>query len=108
MAKATTIKDAIKRWEDKHPGESIADAEEVGFQFQWPPIEKMDNTLAALVSCRLVHSVRVSKIKISSSRKLSLSTNMIEKITGVSGLKNLKILSLGRNYIKNFSGLVRR
>lgn len=39
-------------------------------------------------------------------RKLSLSTNMIEKITGISSLKNLKILSLGRNYIKNFSGLV--
>jgi Leucine-rich repeat (LRR) protein len=31
---------------------------------------------------------------------------MIEKITGISSLKNLKILSLGRNYIKNFSGLV--
>ncbi|XP_049851379.1 dynein axonemal light chain 1 isoform X4 [Schistocerca gregaria] len=37
--------------------------------------------------------------------KLSLSTNMIEKIAGVSTLKNLKILSLGRNYIKAFSGL---
>lgn len=30
---------------------------------------------------------------------------MIEKIAGVSALKNLKILSLGRNYIKSFSGL---
>lgn len=62
MSKATTIKDAIKRWEEKHPGESIADAEEVGFQFQWPPIEKMDNTLSALVSCRLVYSFRILKI----------------------------------------------
>ncbi|KAK9886245.1 hypothetical protein WA026_015759 [Henosepilachna vigintioctopunctata] len=89
MAKATTIRDAIKKWEEKHPNESIAEVEEIGFQLQWPPIEKMDNSLSALVKCR----------------KLSLSTNMIEKIAGLSSLKNLKILSLGRNYIKSFSGL---
>lgn len=89
MSKPTTIKDAIKRWEEKHPGESISEATEVGFQFQWPPIEKMDNAFSALTKCR----------------KLSLSTNMIEKIAGISALKNLKILSLGRNYIKSFSGL---
>ncbi|XP_066152650.1 dynein axonemal light chain 1 isoform X1 [Euwallacea fornicatus] len=89
MSKPTTIKDAIKRWEEKHPGEQIAEALEVGFQFQWPPIEKMDNSLFALQKCK----------------KLSLSTNMIEKIAGISALKNLKILSLARNYIKSFSGL---
>ncbi|CAH1998643.1 unnamed protein product [Acanthoscelides obtectus] len=89
MSKPTTIKDAIKRWEEKHPGESISEATEVGFQFQWPPIEKMDNSLSALTKVR----------------KLSLSTNMIEKIAGLSALKNLKILSLARNYIKSFSGL---
>lgn len=50
----TTIKDAIKKWEEKHPGENIAEAEEVGFQFQMPPIEKMDNSLAALANVRFV------------------------------------------------------
>lgn len=30
---------------------------------------------------------------------------MIEKISGISSLRNLKILSLGRNNIKTFSGL---
>ncbi|CAG9761895.1 unnamed protein product [Ceutorhynchus assimilis] len=89
MSKPTTIKDAIKKWEDKHPGEQISEALEVGLQFQWPPIEKMDNSLSVLQKCK----------------KLSLSTNMIEKIAGISALKNLKILSLGRNYIKSFSGL---
>ncbi|EFA07038.1 dynein axonemal light chain 1 isoform X1 [Tribolium castaneum] len=89
MSKPTTIKEAIKKWEEKHPGKNIADAEDVGFQFQWPPIEKMDNSLSALTKCR----------------KLSLSTNMIEKIAGISSLKNLRILSLGRNYIKSFAGL---
>lgn len=52
MSKPTTIKDAIKKWEDAHPNQKISDAEEVGFQFQWPPIEKMDNSLAALTNCR--------------------------------------------------------
>lgn len=57
MSKATTIKDAIKKWEDAHPGQNIADATEIGFQFQWLPIEKMDNSLAALTNCRyMLHS----------------------------------------------------
>nr|XP_014349241.1 PREDICTED: dynein light chain 1, axonemal isoform X2 [Latimeria chalumnae] len=37
--------------------------------------------------------------------KLSLSTNCIEKIANLNGLKNLRILSLGRNNIKNLNGL---
>lgn len=44
-------------------------------------------------------------LKISVCRKLSLSTNMIEKISGINSLKYLKILSLSRNNIKTFSGL---
>lgn len=66
MAKATTIKDALRRWEEKHE-QNIAEATEVYMCFQWPPIEKMDNSLAVLTSCT----------------KLSLSTNMIEKISGI-------------------------
>lgn len=31
---------------------------------------------------------------------------MIDKITGLNGMRNLKILSIGRNYIKTISGLV--
>ncbi|KAG5311565.1 DNAL1 protein, partial [Acromyrmex insinuator] len=49
----------------------------------------MDNSLAIL------HNVE----------KLSLSTNVIEKISGINSLKYLKILSLSRNNIKTFSGL---
>merc|ERR1712168_1776965 len=37
--------------------------------------------------------------------QLSISTNAIEKISNLSGLKNLKILSLARNNIKNLTGL---
>lgn len=50
MSKGTTIKEAIKKWEEKNPGEDISKAAYVGFQFQYPPIEKMDNSLSALAS----------------------------------------------------------
>ncbi|XP_028030149.1 dynein light chain 1, axonemal-like [Bombyx mandarina] len=86
--KPTTCKEAIARWE-KQKGESAADAKVIELQFQWPPIEKMDGALSTLVNCE----------------KLSLSSNMIDKIAGIAGMRNLKILSLGRNYIKSLSGV---
>nr|CAD7207182.1 unnamed protein product [Timema douglasi]CAD7266697.1 unnamed protein product [Timema shepardi]CAD7414113.1 unnamed protein product [Timema poppensis] len=88
MTKPLSIKEALKKWEEKYemnPSEAV----EVNLYFQWPPIEKMDNTLAMLTKCE----------------KLSLSTNCIEKIVGLSALKNLRVLSLGRNLIKTFAGL---
>lgn len=53
MAKATTIKEAIKKWEEK-TGLQAATATEVSLVFQWPPIEKMDSTLATLIECEWV------------------------------------------------------
>ncbi|XP_076225623.1 dynein axonemal light chain 1 isoform X2 [Nomia melanderi] len=73
--KPTTCKEAIRRWEEENEQE-ISAAKEVSLSFQWPPVERMDNALTILTSCE----------------KLSLSTNMIEKIAG-------------RNIIKGFSGL---
>ncbi|XP_050071182.1 dynein axonemal light chain 1 [Anopheles maculipalpis] len=88
IAKATTIKEALKRLEDRTKTNSC-DEKEIDLCFQWPPIEKMDTTFSTLTACQ----------------KLSLSTNMIDKIYGLSGMKNLRVLSLGRNYIKAISGL---
>jgi len=39
------------------------------------------------------------------TRHLALSTNNIEKISSLSGMENLKILSLGRNCIKKIENL---
>ena len=64
--KPTTCKDALKRWEEDNPGIEISSATEVTLNFQWPPIERMDNSLAVLTAYE----------------KLSLSTNMIEKVAG--------------------------
>ncbi|XP_042630153.1 dynein axonemal light chain 1 [Cyprinus carpio] len=88
MAKATTIKEALVKWEEK-TGEKASEATAVKLYGQIPPIEKMDASLSNLVNCE----------------RLSLSTNCIEKIANLNGLKNLKILSLGRNNVKNLNGL---
>lgn len=50
MAKATTIKEALKRLEDQTKQNPV-DIKEISLQFQWPPIEKMDATLSTLVKC---------------------------------------------------------
>lgn len=49
MAKATTCKEAIQRWEEK-TGLVAGEQTEIILSFQWPPIERMDNNLAALIN----------------------------------------------------------
>ncbi|CAF0908300.1 unnamed protein product [Didymodactylos carnosus] len=83
-----TTKEALAKWEEK-TSQKAAEAKEVLLFGQFPPIDKMDASISTLVNCE----------------KLSLSTNMIEKIANLNGLKNLKTLSLGRNLIKNLVGL---
>ena len=75
VGKPTTCKDALHRWEEEN-GEEASSAKEVTLSFQWPPIEKMDNALGTLLKCE----------------KLSLSTNMIEKIGGNSFKIKKKII----------------
>ncbi|KAL3048797.1 dynein light chain 1, axonemal [Trematomus bernacchii] len=88
QAKATTVREALAKWEEKS-GEKAGETKAVKLYGQVPPIEKMDPSLSTLTNCE----------------KLSLSTNCIEKITNLNGLKHLKILSLGRNNIKALTGL---
>jgi len=54
-----------------------------------PPIRKMDNKLCELTACE----------------HLSLSTNCIERIAPLPGLKSLRILSLARNNLKRLEKL---
>ncbi|KAL8619746.1 Dynein light chain 1, axonemal [Nucella lapillus] len=88
MSKGTTIKEGLAKFEEKE-GKKASECKEVKLFAQIPPIEKMDASLSTLACCE----------------KLSLSTNCIEKIANLNGLKHLKILSLGRNNIKSFTGL---
>ncbi|XP_017013929.1 dynein axonemal light chain 1 [Drosophila takahashii] len=88
MSKPTNLKDALAKWEERNK-QPANTATEIGLQFQYPPIEKMDPILNSLTECQ----------------KLSLSSNMIEKISGISGMKNLKVLSLARNNLKTLNGI---
>lgn len=54
-----------------------------------PPIDRLDANLKNLQSCR----------------KLSLSTNAIDKLIGLPALPHLQILSVGRNAIKRLDGI---
>lgn len=83
-----TCKEAIKKWETDNNAVA-AEASQIKLYAQNPSIEKMDEALNTLEACEY----------------LSLSTNQIDRMLGLSKLKNLKILSLGRNQIKRIMGL---
>lgn len=88
MAKATSCKDAIARWEQAK-GLKAAEAEKVELFGVCPSIEKMDSSLNALQNCR----------------HLALSTNNIDKMGALAGLDRLEVLSLGRNCLKKIENL---
>ncbi|SBO28473.1 dynein light chain 1, putative [Plasmodium knowlesi strain H] len=69
MAKEVTISQCIKNWEQKN-GRKISEEEEVSFICHIPLIEKLDNSINSLEKCK----------------RLSLSTNRIEKLVPMSGL----------------------
>jgi dynein light chain 1, axonemal len=66
-----------------------AEATFIKLYCQIPPILKLDNALNSLVNCE----------------RLALSTNAIDRLIPLNGMKNLKILSLGRNQIKKIEKL---
>ncbi|KAK3877599.1 hypothetical protein Pcinc_017679 [Petrolisthes cinctipes] len=86
--KGTSCREALKQWEE-NTGEKAVEAKEIKLIGIQPPIEKLDSSIQTLANCE----------------KLSLSTNTIEKLSHLNNLRCLKILSLGRNNIKNFTGL---
>lgn len=88
MGKGIALKDALKKWAEK-TGEILSEATEVKLNGWIPPIDKLDTSLGNLTSCE----------------KLSLSTNMIDKLTNLNMLPKVKIFSIGRNNLKTFNGI---
>ena len=80
--KGTSCKEAIRKWE-QNSGVPPAEATEVSLIGQVPPIDRIDDSLNEFENCV----------------KLSLSTNAIDRMISLPRLKNLKILSMGRNNI---------
>ena len=88
----TTCAKALQAWAAKEET-PLEDAKMVKIYAQIPPISKLDNSLNQLVNCE----------------RLSLSTNSIDRLIPLPGLKSLKILSVGRNNLKKIDdSLVRR
>jgi len=85
----TTCQKALQIWQEKNDGAAFEEAEVIKLLCMNPPIEKMDT---ALHQCAGV-------------KHLSLSTNCIDKMIPLPTLRNLEILSLGRNQIKKIQGL---
>ncbi|XP_035216228.1 dynein light chain 1, axonemal-like [Stegodyphus dumicola] len=88
MGKGIALKDALKKWAEK-TGEVPGEANVVKLNGWIPPIEKLDPSLGTLTNCE----------------RLSLSTNMIDKLTNLNTLNKVKILSVGRNNLKNLNGV---
>ena len=84
----TTIKAAIKKWEEA-TGRKAGEAKEIKLIGVYPPIERMEGPFHLLINCE----------------KFSLSTNMITNINNLQSFKVLKILSLGRNNLKSLQVL---
>mmetsp|Transcript_131539 Transcript_131539/g.380497 ORF Transcript_131539/g.380497 Transcript_131539/m.380497 type:complete len:195 (+) Transcript_131539:103-687(+) len=85
----TTCQKAIQIWAEKNDNANPEEAKVIKLLCMCPPIEKMDSSLNQLVSVE----------------HLSLSTNCIDKMIPLPALKNLTVLSLGRNMIKKITGL---
>ncbi|KAA0188659.1 hypothetical protein HAZT_HAZT001634 [Hyalella azteca] len=94
----TSLREAIKQWEDNN-NIKISDVEEVKLVGLYPPLEKLDQHMQTL------SHVQLSCGLIATFWKLSLSTNVIEKLANFNNFRNLRVLSLGRNNIKSLSGL---
>lgn len=88
MGKGIALKDALKKWAEKS-GETPAEATVVKLNGWIPPIDKLDASLGTLANCE----------------KLSLSTNMIDKLTNLNLLSKVKIFSIGRNNLKTLNGI---
>jgi dynein light chain 1 len=70
MSKGITLKDALKIWEEKHPGQKPEDQQVIKCMMYQPFITKMDNSISTFTKLE----------------QLSLSTNLIEKISFLNGL----------------------
>ncbi|KAL7673661.1 hypothetical protein ACOME3_008514 [Neoechinorhynchus agilis] len=86
--KGVNISHALRQLE-KESGQKAEDMVEVKLYGRVPPINRLDAGLRRLQSCI----------------KLSVSSNWIDRITHMQGLRNIKIMSIGRNLLKSLDGL---
>jgi dynein light chain 1 len=89
LGQMSTCNLALKAWEAANEGKKAEDAEKIQLFCQIPPITKLDNSLNTLKNCEW----------------LSLSTNSIDRLIPLVGMKKLRILAIGRNQLKKIEKL---
>ncbi|NXC15540.1 DNAL1 protein, partial [Corythaeola cristata] len=132
-AKATTIKEALAKWEEKN-GQKASEAKEVKLYGQIPPVERMDESLSTLVNCeklslstncieRIANLNSLKEGRYTSAylsspvifqeavadtlEELWISYNFIEKLRGIRVMKKLKVLYMSNNLVKDWAEFVR-
>lgn len=87
MSKGTSIKDALSAWE-KENEQKPTEATEIVLTGVMPPIEKIDaRWLLSMKFKNTKFPIKISLLTLGACEKLSLSTNAIEKIANLNGLK---------------------
>ncbi|NXS47814.1 DNAL1 protein, partial [Balaeniceps rex] len=123
-AKATTIKEALAKWEEKN-GQKASEAKEVKLYGQIPPVERMDESLSTLVNCEnfllsITENLRILSLGRNNIKNLNgleavadtleelwISYNFIEKLRGIRVMKKLKVLYMSNNLVKDWAEFVR-
>ena len=67
--------------------------------------KKLPQKLRNAIQIWLYGTQPVPHLQLANCEHLGLSSNNIEKVTGLKALKKLKVLSLGRNCLKKFDGI---
>uniref|UniRef100_A0A3P8S3N2 Dynein axonemal light chain 1 n=1 Tax=Amphiprion percula TaxID=161767 RepID=A0A3P8S3N2_AMPPE len=128
-AKAMTVKEALAKWQEEKSGEKVSEAKAIKLYGQVPPIEKMDPSLTSLTNCKLslstnwiekianlnglnlrILSLGRNNIKVLTGleavgdtlEELWISYNFIEKLKGIQCMKNLKVLYMSNNLVKDW------
>lgn len=111
----TTIKAALKKWEEA-TGRKAGEAKEIKLIGVYPPIEKMEVLpyqlpitfsfhFVTFEYVTLVHTLQGPFHLLINCEKFSVSTNLISNIANLQSFKCLRILSMGRNTIKSLQGI---
>lgn len=77
--------------EPSHPEDGVATVTTLTFIGKCPPLERIDPQLGTKYG--------------QTCQKLSVSSNSIDRLTGLAGFQTLEILSVGRNCLRKLDGL---
>ncbi|XDB65704.1 hypothetical protein AB1E18_019013 [Capra hircus] len=106
MAKATTVKEALARGEEKTSQKPSA-AREIKLYAQIPPVEKMDISLILSLGRNNTNNLNELEVVGDTLEELWIPYSFIEKLKGTHVMKELKILYMSNNLVKDWAEFVK-